>query len=93
MWTGRQAWTRGLVDQLGDLSDALDAIKERLGVPPGEPIAVESFPRPRRLFRVSVDLNTPLARVMGEGFTLLRRFDFVLHERVWALLPFSLRFF
>lgn len=93
VWTGRQAWTRGLIDQLGDLGDALDAIKERLGVPVGDPIAIESLPRPRRLFRLSVDLNTPLTGVFGDAVSLLRRFDFVLHERVWAMIPFSLRFF
>jgi protease-4 len=99
VWTGRQAWTRGLVDKLGDLGDALDAIKERLGVPVTDPIAIESFPRPRRLFRFSVDLNTPLSGAfggggaLGESLTMLRRFDFVLQERVWAMVPFSLRFF
>jgi protease-4 len=93
VWTGRQAWTRGLIDKLGDIGDALDAIKERLGVPIADPIAIESFPRPRRLLRLSVDLNTPLSGVLGDSLSLLRRFEFVLQERVWAMVPFSLRFF
>jgi protease-4 len=94
VWTGRQAWSRGLVDQLGDLEDALDALKTTLGVSPDEPMAVERFPRPRRLFKLSLDLNVPgpHAAAFGELLGLLGRFEWLQRERVWALLPFTMRF-
>jgi protease-4 len=92
VWTGRQAWTRGLVDRLGDFADALDLIKERLGIPVEAPIAVETFPRPRRLFKVSLDVNIPHAGSLAEAAAILTRLEVLVRERVWAILPFSLRF-
>lgn len=92
VWTGRQAWTRGLVDRLGDFSDALDLVKQRLGIPVEAPIAVETFPRPRRLFKLSLDVNIPHAGSLLEAATLFARLDVLLRERVWAILPFDLRF-
>ena len=100
VWTGRQAWTRGLVDQLGGLEEALDAMKEAVGIPLEAPVAVERAPRPRRLWRFSLDLRRQDQGRLGELVPLLpdlraffRPMSFVLKERVWAILPFDLRFF
>lgn len=92
VWTGRQAWTRGLVDELGGIEEALDAAKTLVGIPSEEPVAVERFPRPRRLWKVSVDLNLPN---QGRWTELLvpPALRFLWRERVWAVLPFHLRFF
>jgi protease-4 len=93
VFTGRQAWTRGLVDELGGLEEAIAAAKSLIGVSAEESIAIERYPRARRLWKFSVDLNLPaqgsLAELLG-GLTGLR---FIWRDRVWAVLPFDLRFF
>lgn len=93
VWTGRQAWSRGLVDELGGIEEALDAAKRLAGWPVDEPAAVERFPKPRRLWKFSLDLNLPSHGRLGELAALMPPFRFVWHERVWAVLPFNLRFF
>lgn len=93
VWTGRQAWTRGLVDQLGGFEEALEAAKNLIGVPLDEAIAVERFPRPRRLWRLSLDVNWPPGSRLAEVIRLFANVEFIARERVWALFPFSLRFF
>jgi protease-4 len=93
VWTGRQAWTRGLIDELGGLEEALDAAKKMAGLPVTEPVAVERFPRPRRLWKLSFDLNLPSQRVASDLLASLPALRFLLRERVWTILPFHLRFF
>ncbi len=93
VWSGRQAWTRGLVDEMGGLEEALDAAKKSIGVPVDEPIALERFPKPRRLWRLSVDLNLPAPWHLTESLTTLSPLRYIWRERVWAVLPFQLRFF
>lgn len=93
VWTGRQAWTRGLIDQLGGLEEALDAAKAAVGIPPEEPVAVERYPRPRRLWKLSVDLNLPSQGVVGEVLAFRSLLQCLATERVWAILPFRFRFF
>jgi protease-4 len=92
VWTGRQALAHGLVDALGGLDDALAAAKQAAGIPVNEPAPIERFPKPRRLWKVSVDLNLPNQGLLTELFPLLP-WRFLLRERVWAVLPFHLRFF
>lgn len=93
VWTGRQAWTRGLVDQLGGLDEALEAAKTLMGVPAGAAVAVERFPRARRWWRLSLDLNWPPASRVAQWANLFSSVQFLSRERVWALWPFSVRFF
>jgi protease-4 len=49
IWTGAAAQKLGLVDALGGLTVALDAIRELLAMSPDAPIDIEVFPRPRTL--------------------------------------------
>jgi protease-4 len=93
VWTGRQAWARGLVDELGGIEEALGAAKKLVGIPVDEPVLVERFPRPRRLWKLAVDLNLPNQSRVSDLVSLLPALRFVVRERVWALLPFHLRFF
>ncbi|MGH7789477.1 MAG: signal peptide peptidase SppA, partial [Candidatus Binatia bacterium] len=93
VWTGRQAQARGLVDRLGGLEEAFDAAKEAAGLPADARVGVERFPRPRRLWKLSLDLNLPTQSVLADLFGVAPSLRFVLRERVWAVLPFSLRFF
>jgi protease-4 len=93
VWTGRQAWTRGLVDRLGGLEDAIEAAKTLAGLPAEALVPVERFPRPRRLWKLPVGLYPPGQGAVAELVSLLPWLRFVSRERVWAMLPFQLRFF
>lgn len=93
VWTGRQALERSLVDGLGGIEDALSAVKRAVGVGAGEPIAIERFPKPRRLWRLSVDLNIPNSGALAELAPLVSQLAVLSRERLWAILPFHLRFF
>ncbi len=94
VWTGRQAQARGLVDELGGLEEAFDIVKRALGVPLDEPVLVERFPRPRRWWELSFGLPIPRRAALGdELITAVPALSILLRERVWALLPFHIRFF
>ena len=93
VWTGRQAWTRGLIDELGGVEEALNTAKAMIGIPADGAIAVERFPRPRRRWKLSVDLNLPNQGRLFETISVLAGFRFLIRERIWALMPFNVRFF
>jgi protease-4 len=46
VWTGQQALDRGLVDRLGGLDAALVAVREAAGIPAGDRVTLEHYPRP-----------------------------------------------
>jgi ClpP class serine protease len=89
VWTGRQAHARGLVDQLGGIERALDEAKTLAGFAADQLVAVERYPRPRRLWKVSFNLSPPQSRLTA----MLPWLRFMGSERIWAVLPFHLRFF
>lgn len=89
VWTGRQAGAQGLVDHLGGLERAVDEAKALAGFSPSDMVAVERYPKPRRLWKLSFNLNPPLTQV-SVAIPWLR---FIGTERVWAVLPFTFRFF
>ncbi|MHC4787830.1 MAG: signal peptide peptidase SppA [Planctomycetota bacterium] len=49
VWTGRQAHRHGLVDALGGLNEAIDAVRQAAGVPPEQEVEIMVLPRPRNL--------------------------------------------
>lgn len=53
VWSGRQAWARGLIDTIGGLEEAIGAAKTRIGVPELSPVRVERFPKPATMWRLS----------------------------------------
>ena len=55
VWTGRQAKTLGLVDELGGMREAVAVAKERAGIDADQEVTLVPFPRPRSFFEV---LNT-----------------------------------
>lgn len=85
VWSGRQAWARGLVDALGGVEAALAEAKRRSGVAADLPVAVERFPKPVSLWKLPARLRVG-PRSQREAFWWTR-------ERFWAILPISLRFF
>jgi protease-4 len=50
VWLGSQAKSRGLVDQLGGLDEAIDLVKKRAKIPADERVTVVSYPSRRSLF-------------------------------------------
>ncbi len=93
VWTGRQALERGLVDELGGIEEAFATAKRAIGIEADEPVSIERFPKPRRLWKLSVDLNLPNQGAFAELIGIVPSLRFLLRERVWAVLPFQLRFF
>jgi protease-4 len=89
VWTGKQAQARGLVDQLGGLDDALAAAKAVAGIPRDTPVAIERLPRPRRPRLLSLLQLLPAGGRL-EAFSPWLAIS--LRERVWAVVPFHLRF-
>jgi protease-4 len=89
VWSGRQAKSLGLIDQLGGIENALDEAKVLAGLSPEARVAVERYPRPRRLWKFSFHL-TPSQNHLQ---LLLPSARFLAGERVWAILPFNFRFF
>jgi len=52
VWSGAQASKNGLVDQLGGILPAIDLVKEKAGIPKGEKVIIEFFPRKKRFVRI-----------------------------------------
>jgi hypothetical protein len=71
----------------------LDAAKKAAGVAVGEPVAVERFPRPRRLWKLPVELNLAPQGITSDWLAFLPPLRFLVGERLWTILPFRLRFF
>lgn len=85
VWSGRQAWARGLVDAMGGIEAAFAEAKRRIGVAAELPLAIERFPKPPSLWRLPARLRLG-RRSQTEALWWTR-------ERFWAIMPISLRFF
>ena len=85
VWSGRQAWSRGLVDEIGGLEEALREAKQRAGFVPDQPVMVERFPKPSSLWQLPKLLRRLPRTQLGLPVWWMR-------ERVLAIMPFSLRF-
>lgn len=90
VWTGSQAKERGLVDEIGGLSRALELAKELAGIPSDEEVKLIIRPRKPSFFEVNFggmlpgiksDL-TPELKKMLSAYKLLER------ERTLAIMPF-----
>jgi protease IV len=85
VWSGRQAWSRGLVDEIGGLEEALVEAKQRAGFTPDTPMRIERFPKPSSLWRLPKLLRLLPRTHVSVPWWWMR-------ERVWAIMPFSVRF-
>jgi len=90
VWTGSQAQSIGLVDDLGGLSKAIDAAKELAGIAKEENVCLEIWPKSRgsflrRLFGFG-DAPAGLAPVkeLREAFAWANRLN---ENRIWAFMP------
>jgi protease-4 len=88
VWTGRQAEHLGLIDEVGGLEEALDRAKAACGIAPDELVFVERYPQPVRWWR-GVWRRPSAAEVGGLGSWV----QFLTAERIWAVMPFRIRFF
>ncbi len=61
VWTGLAARSRGLVDALGGLARAVAMARARAGIPDGQPLTVDVYPRIERTL-----LQRVLAEMVGE---------------------------
>ncbi len=52
VWTGRQAKTIGLVDELGGLDRALALAKQRAKIPADSDVEVVTYPRPKSVYQM-----------------------------------------
>jgi protease-4 len=89
VWSGRQARQLGLVDRLGGLEDAFAEAKSLAGIAAHHHARVERYPRPGRWWKAAWQWVSPQSRVGAVGPWL----SFVTTERIWAVLPFRVRFF
>lgn len=90
VWTGNQAVNRGLVDELGGLSKAIDLAKELAGIPEAEQVQLVVQPKKISFFdiifggkyiKTNLDMNSQLEKI----FSSLQLLE---NERIWALMPF-----
>ena len=79
IWTGPQAHDLGLVDEVGDLQDAVDEAARRAGLPPGWETVLVTAPRPGFLRRLRARL--PFASVRVEADWLQARLPYDLRIR------------
>jgi protease-4 len=86
VWSGRQAWSRGLVDEIGGLETALVEAKKRAGAAIDAPLVVERFPKPPSWWRLPARLRLSPRSQTHAALWWTR-------ERFWLIMPISLRFF
>jgi ClpP class serine protease len=89
VWTGRQAKQIGLIDQIGGLERAVDEAKVLAGYTPQTLVALEPYPRARRLWRLPFSIGLPQARLAS----VLPWWNDARREKLWAVMPLRLRFF
>ena len=72
VWTGSDALTHGLVDELGGLERAVQVACERAGVDRGE-VELRTMPKPKPLERLlpAENSESPAAASFGDGLPLL----------------------
>jgi len=96
VWTGSQAKEIGLVDEIGDLSKAVDMAKEMAGIPSDEEVNFVVMPKKRSFFeaffgrtssRIKNDIlvSSVLNRKVQK---ILSTFQLLENEVLWALMPF-----
>lgn len=55
VFTGEQAKQKGLVDELGGLSRAVEVVKEKAGIPKDEYVRLVPYPAPKSLFEILME--------------------------------------
>ena len=85
VWTGAMAKERGLVDELGDFSMALQQARELAGLPAERRVRAVDVMPPRKFMLPTLPTRSALA-----GLDVLDRFARLLaHVHMWAILPWQ----
>lgn len=84
IWTGEQAVRNGLVDVQGGLLKAIDEVKKRAGIPEGERVIVEIYPRRKKFMRLPI-LGTSKMKQLA-----ISKISFFLPAEIRTLLPLLL---
>jgi protease-4 len=94
VWTGRQALARGLVDELGGLTEAVEGAKRRAGIPVAQPVHLEVFPKalPSLLAAWSWNPLRALPRTLQEPLDLADSLDSFRDGEPLAICPFMVTF-
>jgi len=66
VWSGADAKQRGLVDEVGGLLDAIDAARERAGIPKSEDLSLEIIGEPHGLIGALGGADGLLSRALGD---------------------------
>jgi len=90
VWTGRQAAEIGLVDGLGGLKEALELAKKEAGIPSGEDVRLEVWPKRQTLWQMLTSrrqtiIRSPASAPFRTALETLRAMD---RTRTWAIMPF-----
>jgi protease-4 len=104
IWTGRQAFDRGLVDALGSLDDAIADAKVMGGLKKETEVDYLILPRPRSVLDSLMESGSPLGSLSQRELSTLsklpevgdhvRMLDAMLQlrsEPVWVMLPHGIR--
>ncbi len=91
VWTGRQAWSRGLVDELGGFEEAFEQAKREIGLAVDAPVTVERFPKSQSFWRTALGRRLGGTSELFDPWGVLSEVPFVSSERVWAWLPLSFK--
>jgi len=90
VWTGDQAKSIGLVDELGGLSEAIEEAKKLAGIPTAEDVSLDVMPRRTSLWRTLLGrgqdvLSLRLDPVLKKALTGLQVMQ---REKFLAMMPF-----
>ncbi len=92
VWTGLQAQELGLVDEIGGLSQAIEAAKELAGIPDKDPVRLDVWPKKvsfwsmftrGRVIKLKAELPPRVKNILSTLASLDRNVP-------WALMPFWL---
>ena len=97
VWTGLHAKQIGLVDQLGNLDDAIAVAKKKAKI---EECTVKSYPAQKSFFEQIMDktssksmTQTALKENLGEYYDVVRMVQSVKEkDRIQAALPYTIKF-
>jgi protease-4 len=93
VWTGSQAKDLGLIDDIGDLSKAIQTAKEMAGIPPDEEVALVVLPKKISLFDALFGRLANTSQLKASVFDkkvqdVLSIFQMLRDEVIWELMPF-----
>jgi len=95
VWTGSQAQKLGLIDDIGDLSKAVQTAKEMAGIPPDEEVALVVLPKKVSLFdalfgKLAARAQSKIPVFDKKVQDVLSTIQMLRDEVIWKLMPFWL---